>query len=111
MLPLQPLRESVLKTDQLTRWGAAWAQTFRTADYQAGAIIWPDGEARPYWVGGMLWREYAKAGGPEKLGPPCSEPYDWGQSLAQSFTKALLVCELDDGKTRVIFRARPVGPR
>jgi hypothetical protein len=104
MLPLQPTRENALRSDGPMRWGSSWAQTFRTAAGERGALLWPDGDQKVYWVGGRLWRAYVEAGGPPELGPPCGERYDWGESIAQSFTKALLVCEINSGCTRVIWR-------
>jgi murein DD-endopeptidase MepM/ murein hydrolase activator NlpD len=107
MLPLKPVHENVLKTSQPSRWGRTWTQTFRTATGDQGALIWPDGDEQLYWVGGRLWQAYAEAGGPKELGPPCSEQYDWGDCVAQSFTKALVVCEPATDRTRVIFRPLP----
>jgi len=107
IVPYQPLKEQALKSADMVRWGKTWTRTFVAEDGEVGAAMWPDGTEDIYWIGGPIWQAYAKAGGPDKLGMPCSIQHDWGDCIAQSYSNALIVYETATKQVRVIFRSRP----
>lgn len=71
---------------------------------RGGTLMLADKADCMYLVAEPLWTIYDLKGGPETLGYPTSAQYQWGDAIAQSFEKALLVWERTGDIVRVIPR-------